>query len=132
MDYSEINIKALQSVINNAISELSTHNLSSAANNISNSSALSTKVGTIAKDALNKIEKAKDANGSIAKLRENLNNLKKASEYIAKCQTLAKEIKGLENGLENVDAVTLAIIELEINNKKISLNSYETIVDNLL
>ena len=130
--YSNINARSLLNAASNAISELSSHNLNTEYNNLRNQNTLTSQASEIVCNSLNNIINSKSINGSINKLKDKLNNLKKAAEYIQKCQDLEKEINALEKRLYDSDGKKNVFVQMQINSDKRSLTSYENKVDSLL
>ena len=130
--YSNVNASSLLNATVTAINELSSHNLSIEYNSLKNRSTLTSQASKLVCNSLDDIINSKSIAGSIPKLKEKLNNLKKAVEAILKCQELEKEIKNLESKLYDSKGNKDMLVQWQIDSKKSSLSNYETKVDNLL
>src|SRR5690625_1406421 len=89
--YSNVNASSLSSVANTALNELNRNSLQTVRNNLSKNSILYSAVSKSVTDQLNNIENSKAISGSIAVIKEMLEDLKSAASYISKYQDLERE-----------------------------------------
>ncbi len=130
--YSKVNASNMQTQATKALSELNFHNLSDSIQVINNKGVLNSSANKVLSDALSNITERTSLNGSIPNLKKYLNNLKEASSYIMKYQTLEKEINNLYALLARAKEKEALSIRSQIRQKENSLKSYEQKIDNLL
>ncbi len=132
MSYTNINTSALSSAINEALNGLNSYNLNLIYNNLNSKDILNAQAKNPLNNALNDTINDTSINGSIINLKNKLNDLKKANEYIKIYQNLEKEIRSLEKRLYNHDGTKNKSIERQINSKKNNLKNYENKINNIL
>lgn len=128
--YSNVNANSLYNAANTALSELNNHNMSSTAFKLEDMKNLNTIAGSTITSNLYQITNSKKIMGSITILKKYLENLKKVADYVKKCQELDDEISYLEREIARSEHTYY--LEIRLRNKRNSLSSYESKIDNLL
>lgn len=129
--YSQVKHYTLKNEVNKALNELNTHKLEPV-RDIIDVRFLNTNCRLKILNMRNNILNSESLNGSIKNLEKNLNNLKNVVDYIATCDGLECDISNLETLLYDEEGNINKEVENKINDKKISLASYEEKIDNLL
>ena len=130
--YSNVNSKSLLNATKSAISELSKYNVGSIRKEITSKSIFKSNANKIVDDNLDSIDKSKSINGSIAKLKEKLNNLETCAEKISKYQSVEEEIDNLEKNLYNWDGSIDMYVNNKLKDKKKEYKNLEQEIDDLL
>lgn len=147
--YSNVNATALKNVASTAIDELNNYNLSNVHNNLKNSNTMKSSASHAIKDSLYNIIYSNNINGSLKNLKNKLNNLVTAAEYIKRYQEAEANINKLNKKLykketsyeysedEDGNTITEEIVEwvidvfvqAQINNLENNKTSYESKID---
>ena len=131
--YSNVKCYKLRNEINTALNELNSYDANSLIGNIRNSSSLSyTTTPNCKSNITNAAKEICDStslkDGSINKLKNELINLKNATSYIERITELEIEIAELEKQLYDLEGNKNIDIENDINNKKQSIQYYESMI----
>lgn len=94
--YSNISATNLKSQVDKALNELGHQTLENVKSGIKSSTILNSSASNVLENALSSISNSTNIVGSMTVLKNNLNSLKTASEYIENYQKLEKEIEELE------------------------------------
>lgn len=150
--YSNINVKSLKNAVSTALEEIVNYDLSEVKKNLANRETLTSSASKVVSDALEKIISSSSKNGSIKKLKNKLNKLSIAADYIKKYQEAETEITSLESrlyvekienetkinpyGKEYIETNIIWVKDLEVQNRinvlKSNLESYERTIDSKL
>ncbi len=102
--YSNVSATSLKSAIQTALNEISTHSYDAPKQNLTyNSNVIQSSVSSVIDTAITSIESA-TGKGSLAELKQKLNNLSNACTKIEQIQKLEKEIQQLQSDITNLEA----------------------------
>ena len=128
--YSNVAAGSLKSAADNALNELSRHNLASIKDSL-NTNILSPKVNTLAKNKLQDIATSTSINGSIAVLQKKLQNVKSAADHIKNIQNYERKIRSLRNDRDEDGKITSSA-QSSISYYQRLISSEESTINSLL
>lgn len=125
--YSSVNVSLLLSNTQTALSELNQKNLNNINNIIKNKTTWNTPVTTNVTNTLNNIATSNTIEGSMSKLKSNLQKLEAAANLIKTYQELEKEIQELET--KKFKKETRTDSYTDENGQEHSYSYEETVID---
>ena len=130
--YSNVNVSALSSAVNQALSELSSHGVMDISSSILNSRVLQSSVNANLSTAFSTITSSVAVTGSIANLRKKLENLIKADVFIKIYQEIVKDLDRFERLERSSRNNRFGSASSAKNSIKSLLANYESTIDGYL